>query len=105
MVRYSIGRPHDVRAAAHRVALFGDRRLGVGLEWAGVGRTIWQVEIDSFCRSVLEKHWPKVARFEDVKCVGAENLAPADVVCGGFPCQDISNAGKRAGIDGFRSGL
>lgn len=78
--------------------------LELGLERAGM-RTVWQVEKDEFCRRVLAKHWPDVARYEDVRDVGAHNLEPVDVVCGGFPCQDISNAGKRAGIDGERSGL
>lgn len=78
--------------------------LELGLERAGM-RTVWQVEKDEYCRRVLAKHWPDVARYEDVRDVGAHNLEPVDVVCGGFPCQDISNAGKRAGIDGERSGL
>jgi DNA (cytosine-5)-methyltransferase 1 len=64
----------------------------------------WQVEIDPFCRKVLEKHWPHVRRYEDVRTVGAK-LGYVDVVCGGFPCQDISPAGSRVGIDGARSGL
>lgn len=65
----------------------------------------WQVEIDPAARSVLANHWPDVRRFEDVRQVGAANLAAVDLVCGGFPCQDLSVAGKRAGLDGERSGL
>lgn len=76
----------------------------LGLERAGM-ECAWQVEIDPFCRKVLEKHWPHVKRYEDVREVGKHNLEPVDLICGGFPCQDISNAGKRAGIDGERSGL
>src|SRR6185312_5367478 len=76
----------------------------LGFERAGF-KTIWQVEIDSFCRRVLAKHFPEAERFEDVRDCGKHNLRPVDVICGGFPCQDISNAGKRAGIDGERSGL
>jgi DNA (cytosine-5)-methyltransferase 1 len=64
----------------------------------------WQVEIDPFCRRVLEKHWPHVRRYEDVRTVGPE-LERVDVVCGGFPCQDISVAGRGAGLAGERSGL
>jgi DNA (cytosine-5)-methyltransferase 1 len=79
--------------------------LELGLEWAGVGRTVWQVERDPFCRAVLARHWPDAERFEDVCTVGVANLAPVDVICGGFPCQDISYAGKGAGLDGARSGL
>lgn len=76
----------------------------LGLERAGM-ECVWQVEIDPWCRKVLEKHWPNVKRYEDVRTVGKHNLEPVDLICGGFPCQDISNAGKRAGIDGERSGL
>lgn len=68
-------------------------------------RVVWQVEKDEYCRRVLAKHWPEVERFEDVKDVGAHNLKPVDLICGGFPCQDISYAGKGAGLSGERSGL
>jgi DNA (cytosine-5)-methyltransferase 1 len=76
----------------------------LGLERAGF-EIEWQVELDPYCRAVLERHFPRARRFEDVREVGAANLAPVDVVCGGFPCQDLSAAGKGAGIDGARSGL
>ena len=76
----------------------------LGLERAGM-ECAWQVEIDPWARRVLARHWPSVARYEDVKEVGHHNLEPVDVICGGFPCQDISHAGKRAGIGGERSGL
>jgi DNA (cytosine-5)-methyltransferase 1 len=76
----------------------------LGLERAGM-KPLWQVEIDPWARKVLAKHWPDVQRYEDVCTVGTQNLEPVDVLCGGFPCQDISNAGKRAGIEGERSGL
>jgi DNA (cytosine-5)-methyltransferase 1 len=79
--------------------------LELGLEWSGLGETIWQVEIDPFCRSILARHWPNVTRYEDVKKVGTTNLAPVDIICGGFPCQDVSSAGKGAGLAGERSGL
>lgn len=76
----------------------------LGLERAGF-EIRWMVEIDPFCRRVLAKHWPDVTRYEDVHDVGAHNLEPVDVICGGFPCQDISYAGPGAGIAGERSGL
>lgn len=80
--------------------------LELGLERAGVGRVAWQVEIDPFCRRVLARHWPNVERHEDVRAVGAGTLAPVDLICGGFPCQDVSSAGLGAGIvEGTRSGL
>lgn len=79
--------------------------LELGLELAGVGHTAWQVEQDEFCRAVLKKHWPAAAQYQDVREVGASNLERVEVVCGGFPCQDISQAGKGAGLGGARSGL
>lgn len=80
--------------------------LELGLERAGLGPVAWQVELDPFCRQVLAKHWPNVDRsVEDVRNACASNLLPVDVVCGGFPCQDVSSAGKRAGLAGARSGL
>jgi DNA (cytosine-5)-methyltransferase 1 len=78
--------------------------LDLGLERAGM-QCQWQVELDDYASKVLAKHWPNTLRFRDVRTVGAHNLPAVDLVCGGFPCQDISNAGKRAGIDGERSGL
>lgn len=79
--------------------------LELGLEWAGLGPTLWQVERESFCRAVLEKHWPLVERFDDVCKVDGTTLAHVDLICGGFPCQDTSGAGKGAGLQGARSGL
>ena len=84
---------------------------GIGGLEAGLSRaipdaqTVWQVEQDEYARAVLAKHWPDTRRFEDVREVGAHNLEPVDLICGGFPCQDISVAGRGAGIDGKRSGL
>jgi len=75
--------------------------FSLGLERAGM-RTVGFCEIDPYCRAVLRKHWPGVPCFEDVRaCAGVE----CDVICGGFPCQDISYAGKGAGLAGERSGL
>ena len=79
--------------------------LELGLEAAGVGETLWQVEQDAFCRSVLARHWPDARRFEDVRTVRAGDIAGAELICGGFPCQDISVAGKGGGLAGERSGL
>lgn len=76
----------------------------LGLERAGM-RIDWQVELDPYCRAVLARHFPEAERFEDVREVGAESLCPVDLICGGFPCQDLSAAGRGAGIDGARSGL
>jgi DNA (cytosine-5)-methyltransferase 1 len=67
-------------------------------------------EIEAFPRKVLAKHWPDVPCYDDVRTLTAERLAAdgiaVDVICGGFPCQDLSSAGRRAGIgEGTRSGL
>ena len=68
----------------------------LGLERAGM-TCKWQVEIDPFCNQVLAKHWPDVPRYGDVRDVGRHNLKPVDLICGGFPCQPHSHAGKRRG--------
>lgn len=79
--------------------------FSLGLERAGM-RTIAFCEIDPFCRAVLRKHWPSVPIHEDVRFLHARHIRErVDVICGGFPCQDISYAGAGAGIDGQRSGL
>ena len=78
--------------------------IELGLERCGM-KTFWQVEKDPYCRAVLRKHWPNTEQFDDICTAGSHNLAPVDVICGGFPCQDISLAGKGAGLDGGRSGL
>jgi DNA (cytosine-5)-methyltransferase 1 len=79
--------------------------LELGLEWAGFGPTVWQVEQNEYCLKVLEKHWPNVKRFEDVQTVTHKELEKVDLICGGFPCQDVSSAGNGAGLKGARSGL
>jgi site-specific DNA-cytosine methylase len=79
--------------------------LELGLEMAGIGPVTWQVEKDAFCRSLLSRHWPEVTRYDDITTLDTRVLAPVDLICGGFPCQDISSAGKGAGLAGERSGL
>jgi DNA (cytosine-5)-methyltransferase 1 len=77
----------------------------LGFEKQGI-ETLWQVEILPFCLQVLAKNFPNTERFTDVKEVGKNNLKFVDVITGGFPCQDISQAGLQAGIkNGTRSGL
>lgn len=92
--------------------------LELGLERSGlVSETVWQVEIDPARRAVLARHWPRAEQFIDVRTVGKlsqtdsesvrYDLQPVEVICGGFPCQDLSDAsrGRGGGIDGKRSGL
>ena len=78
--------------------------LDLGLERAG-HTCVGQVEIDPYCTRVLEKHWPNLWRHDDITTLDPKDIPEADLWVGGFPCQDISNAGKRAGIHGPRSGL
>ena len=82
--------------------------FSLGLERAGM-RTVAFCEIELFARTVLRKHWPAVPCYDDIRTIGSARLAAdgitPDVLCGGFPCQDISLAGSGTGIDGERSGL
>ena len=81
--------------------------IGLGLEMTGGFEVKWQVERDEYASKVLAKHWPDVVRWDDVVTFPPDNSDEWDVdlICGGFPCQDISNAGRRQGLDGERSGL
>lgn len=79
--------------------------LELGLEMAGLGPVAWQVEQDPFCREVLAKHWPDAQRHRHVQYAGRSTLEQVDIICGGFPCQDISSAGTGEGLAGDRSGL
>ena len=76
----------------------------LGFERAGF-QCKWQVEIDDYATKILERHWPDVHRERDIRQCGRRNLERVDCIIGGFPCQDISYAGKGAGLDGARSGL
>ena len=80
--------------------------LELGLERALGAETIWQVEQEAYCRQVLAKHWPNADRsITDVCEAGAANLTKPDLICGGFPCQGISVAGLRRGLEDERSKL
>lgn len=83
--------------------------FSLGLERTGGFETVAFCEIEPFPRKVLAKHWPEVPCYDDVRTLTAERLAAdgiaVDVICGGFPCQDISIAGRGAGLAGGRSGL
>jgi DNA (cytosine-5)-methyltransferase 1 len=76
----------------------------LGLERAGM-RTRWFCEQDEFCQAVLAKHWPGVPCYPDVTRLRGPDIGAVDVLCGGFPCQDLSYAGAGAGLTGARSGL
>lgn len=87
---------------------FGSLFSGIGgfdLGFENAGMTCaWQVEREPFCQKVLRRRFDRPV-FDDVTTVGAGTLAPVDVLVGGFPCQDLSVAGKREGLSGERSGL
>ena len=74
----------------------------LGLEWAGF-RIAWQCELDPWKRSILAAHWPDTPIHDDITTL--HDPEPVDVMIGGFPCQDLSVAGKRKGFDGERSVL
>lgn len=76
----------------------------LGFDAAGF-TTLWQVEKNAQCRSVLERHWPKAARYENVESVNGYDLKPVDVISFGSPCQDLSVAGKQKGLKGSQSKL
>lgn len=83
--------------------------FSLGLERTGGFKTVAFCEIEEFPRRVLQKHWPDTPCYRDVRELTAGRLSAdgiaVDVICGGFPCQDISTAGKGAGLAGERSGL
>ena len=76
----------------------------LGFERSGM-ECKWQVEIEPFCLEILSKHWPDVKKYNDVRRAGKQNLESVELVCGGFPCQNLSLAGKREGLAGSKSGL
>ena len=79
--------------------------FSLGLDRAGF-KTVAFCEVDKKCQAVLKKHWPDVPIFDDVSNLRGQDIEETiDVICGGFPCQDISLAGKGAGLEGKRSGL
>lgn len=76
----------------------------LGLERAGM-TTVFQVEWDEKCQSVLRRHWPDVPKFKDIRDVSGTDLPDCDLIAFGSPCQDLSVGGKRAGFNGTRSSL
>lgn len=89
--------------------VYGSLFAGIGGFDEGFNRAgmqcAWQVEIDDACNRVLERRFPGVPRFRDVRTIERSDVRAVDVLCGGFPCQDVSVAGKRKGLAGERSSL
>lgn len=79
--------------------------IDLGLEAAGLGPVRWQIEIDPFCRHVLRKHWPNARLIDDLTTVDVAGLERVDLVAAGTPCQNLSSAGDRSGLDGPKSRL
>ncbi len=79
--------------------------FSLGLERTGGFKTVAFCEIEDYPRRVLHKHWPDVPVFEDVRTLRASDVGPVDLICGGFPCQDLSTAGHQVGFSGERSSL
>ena len=75
--------------------------IDLGMDMAGF-ECAWQVEIDGYCRQILDKHWPGVQKYKDIYELKGEEIEPVDILCGGFPCQPVSVAGKRGGVDDER---
>lgn len=79
---------------------------GIDLAFERQGFSVaWQCEIDSHAQAVLRRHWPGVTLYGDVTTMNGTNVEPVDIVTFGSPCQDLSVAGKRGGLEGERSGL
>lgn len=75
--------------------------FSLGLERSGM-RTVAFCESDEFCRAVLKKNWPNIPCHDDIKKLGAKDVEPVELICGGYPCQPFSLAGKRGGEEDDR---
>jgi DNA (cytosine-5)-methyltransferase 1 len=78
--------------------------FSLAARWLGGIETVQFVEREPYCQRILHKHWPDIPIHDDIRTFNPE-MGSADIICGGFPCQDISQAGKGAGLAGERSGL
>jgi len=76
--------------------------FSLGLERTGGFETVAFCEIEEYPRATLKKHWPGVPIYEDVRTLTSEQTGPVDVICGGYPCQPFSLAGKRRGTEDDR---
>lgn len=79
--------------------------LDLAVEHVVAGRLAWYAETDPHARTVLAHHWPDVTNIGDIRAVDWTRVGPVEILTAGFPCQDISDAGKRAGITGSHSSL
>lgn len=79
--------------------------LDLGVQAALGGEVVWHSEIDPNASKILATHWPDVPNLGDITQIDWADVPTVDVLTGGFPCQDVSTAGARAGLSGARSGL
>lgn len=79
--------------------------LDLAVELVLGGRLAWYAETDPHANTVLAHHWPDITNLGDIRTIDWSTVTPVDIVTAGFPCQDISNAGKRAGITGVHSSV
>jgi DNA (cytosine-5)-methyltransferase 1 len=102
----------------HELNASSDSRLRIGSLFSGYGgldlavehvfnaRTVWFSELNEAVARVFARHWPDAPNLGDVTAIDWSHVEPVDILIGGFPCQDVSTVGKRAGIaPGTRSGL
>lgn len=91
-------------ALTYGSAFSGIGGLDLAVEHVFGARPLWHVEPNPYASAVLRKHWPDVPNLHRIEAVDGSTARP-DFICGGFPCQDISLAGRGEGLDGARSGL
>ncbi len=102
----------------HDLDASGEPRLRIGSLFSGYGgldlavehvfnpRTVWFSELNEPVARVFARHWPEAPNLGDITTIGWSHVEPVDILIGGFPCQDVSTVGKRAGLaPGTRSGL
>ena len=84
----------------------GTGGLDLAVERVFGARTVWHAEWEDAPSAVLARHWPGAPNYRDVTAVDWDAVEPVDIITGGFPCQDVSLAGRRAGMtEGTRSNL
>jgi DNA (cytosine-5)-methyltransferase 1 len=104
----NVGHPHTPEGLRVGSLCTGYGGLDLAVEAVLGGRLVWYAETDPHAQTVLAHRFPGVANLGDIRTINwtaIAEAAPVDVLTAGFPCQDISNAGKRAGIDGQHSSL
>ncbi|MEV4511519.1 DNA (cytosine-5-)-methyltransferase [Dactylosporangium sp. NPDC049525] len=101
------GGPDGRRSGGPRIGSLctGYGGLDLAVEWVLGGQLAWYAETDPHARTVCKHHWPDVANLGDIRTVDWSLVEPVEILTAGFPCQDISNAGKRAGITGEHSSV